>query len=331
MDKRGSSFITWEMPIGSVYNNYRAHFEFPIFQRGFIWKDEQKSLLIHSILIGFPLPNLILSKNDYSYTVIDGKQRLYTIFDFMEDKFRLYPDTPNVSNNNIAFCTFSKLPLKLQQNFLNESLRFTIVEGADNSDIFELFGRLNNFTPISNFTKRTFRSSLMDQVLDLANHTFFQKHYPLTPTARKTQVDNQIVIITSMLLDKELPVDKVNTKATEDYLEYLSKSNKTLETESIKQIIDYMELVSGYLTVREKRKIYKKVDTIVILQVSFELSKKNIDHEIFSEFLKQFFINSQMEYDPYNDLKKSGFHEIKNIKKRVEILKNNFNKFLQQK
>ncbi len=330
MNRNGTSFAKWGIPINSLYNNYRNRLEFPSFQRGFIWKDEQKSLLIHSILIGFPIPDLILSKNKENYTVIDGKQRLYTIFDFIEDKFRLHPDTPDVFNNTVSLFTFSELPLELQQNFFNESLRFTIVEGANNSDIFELFGRLNNFAPLSNFTKRTFRFSLMDQVLDLANHSFFQKHYPLTPTARKTQVDNQIVIITSMLLEKELNVDKTNTKATEDYLEYLAKRNKNLEIKSVRQISDYMELVSSYLTVREKRKIYKKVDTIVILQLAFELSNKNIDCQKFSDFLKQFFINHQMENEQYNNLKKLGFHEIKNIKKRVDILKDNFYKFLHQ-
>ncbi len=56
----------------------------PEYQRYFRWSDEQKSKLIESILIGLPLPSVFVSQDkDGNWEVVDGMQRLSTIFDFM--------------------------------------------------------------------------------------------------------------------------------------------------------------------------------------------------------------------------------------------------------
>lgn len=63
-------------------------------QRGFVWTLEQKRELIWSMLLQRPIPNLSLyidsddDSNDIKQ-VIDGKQRLSTMIDFLNDKFTL--------------------------------------------------------------------------------------------------------------------------------------------------------------------------------------------------------------------------------------------------
>jgi hypothetical protein len=63
----------------------------PEFQReGNIWTPKQKSELIESILIGIPLPILYLKEDkEGNWILIDGRQRLSAIFDFMDNKFAL--------------------------------------------------------------------------------------------------------------------------------------------------------------------------------------------------------------------------------------------------
>ena len=59
----------------------------PIYQREFVWNNAQCQMLINSILMGIPLPSIILHeiKKDgkSSYQIIDGKQRLTTILRFI--------------------------------------------------------------------------------------------------------------------------------------------------------------------------------------------------------------------------------------------------------
>lgn len=62
----------------------------PEFQRGLVWNARQKSELIESILMGIPLPLFYVKENeDGVYIIVDGKQRLSTMFDFIDNKFSL--------------------------------------------------------------------------------------------------------------------------------------------------------------------------------------------------------------------------------------------------
>lgn len=67
----------------------------PEYQRsGDVWSDEKKSFLIDSILKNFPIPPIFLhqkisSDGKTSYDVIDGKQRLTSIIEFLENKIPL--------------------------------------------------------------------------------------------------------------------------------------------------------------------------------------------------------------------------------------------------
>ena len=60
----------------------------PSFQRRNAWLDNRQSRLIESILIGFPIPQLVLAENHDApgtYFVLDGKQRLLSLRQFFAD------------------------------------------------------------------------------------------------------------------------------------------------------------------------------------------------------------------------------------------------------
>ena len=57
----------------------------PIYQRMFRWDITQQSALIESILLGIPIPPIYVYQDDNgTWNIIDGQQRLSTIFKFME-------------------------------------------------------------------------------------------------------------------------------------------------------------------------------------------------------------------------------------------------------
>ncbi len=56
----------------------------PEFQRFFRWTPKQKSRLIESILLGIPIPQVFVAQRpDGVWDVVDGLQRLSTIFQFV--------------------------------------------------------------------------------------------------------------------------------------------------------------------------------------------------------------------------------------------------------
>lgn len=62
----------------------------PDFQRNLVWDRKQKSRLIESILLRIPLPMFYFSEDkDGKLIVVDGLQRINTIYEFMNNKFAL--------------------------------------------------------------------------------------------------------------------------------------------------------------------------------------------------------------------------------------------------
>lgn len=62
----------------------------PDFQRNAVWSEKQKCELIESILMGIPLPLIYVKEDDKGvYIIVDGRQRLTTLFNFMSHEFPL--------------------------------------------------------------------------------------------------------------------------------------------------------------------------------------------------------------------------------------------------
>ena len=62
----------------------------PDFQRNYVWKTKQKSELIESVIMGIPLPLIYLAETmQGTLVIVDGRQRLTTFFDYMDNKFAL--------------------------------------------------------------------------------------------------------------------------------------------------------------------------------------------------------------------------------------------------
>jgi|GEM_PF-1145297 len=63
----------------------------PSYQRNYRWTNEQKTKFIESLLLKYPVPPIITIKTEndnglYNYEIIDGVQRLSTIFEFVDAK-----------------------------------------------------------------------------------------------------------------------------------------------------------------------------------------------------------------------------------------------------
>lgn len=114
----------------------------PDFQRGFVWDAQKQSNLIESVLLRIPLPVVYVSEESEEETlVIDGQQRLTTLFRFMNNEFllrnlRLLPE--------LNAKAFRDLDGKLQRRFEDTPITaFSIQPGSDPRIKFEVFQRLN--------------------------------------------------------------------------------------------------------------------------------------------------------------------------------------------
>lgn len=59
----------------------------PGFQRNYVWDQKRASRLIESLLIGLPIPQIFLYEYNKKFLVIDGQQRLMSIYYFCKGRF----------------------------------------------------------------------------------------------------------------------------------------------------------------------------------------------------------------------------------------------------
>lgn len=119
--------------------------DLPKFQRQYVWSDGLASRLIESVLLNVPIPPCYLSENeDCEYDVIDGQQRIYSLYRFVENQFSL-KDLEALTEFNGK--RFFELPTKEQRKIRTHTLRCTVVTNESHPEIkFDVFERINTST-----------------------------------------------------------------------------------------------------------------------------------------------------------------------------------------
>lgn len=144
----------------------------PRFQRQYVWSNRLASLLIESILLNIPIPPCYLSQNDdFELSVIDGQQRIYSIYRFLDNQFAL-SGLEVVSELNGK--RFHELDRRSQRQIETHTLRAVIITNDSHPEIqFDVFERLNtNTMPLNAQELRNciYRGTLNDLLSRLAEH-----------------------------------------------------------------------------------------------------------------------------------------------------------------
>ena len=134
-----SDFIEW--------SNKNQLILSPEFQRGSVWTTSAKVFLIDTILNDFPMPPVFFrtkfNLNDQTTVreVVDGQQRLRAILEFSSGKLRLGSKAPNFQG-----MYYPDLNEEYQERFLSYKLTAVQLLNASDSDVLEVFARLNSYS-----------------------------------------------------------------------------------------------------------------------------------------------------------------------------------------
>lgn len=146
-----SDFITWTR-VNSLTLS-------PDFQRRPVWKAGAKSFLIDSIIKGYPIPIIFLRerKTDLktlkqAREVIDGQQRLRTIFSFIDPSLVEDYDSAKdeflvskIHNSIVAEKAFIDLPEQIKERILNYQFSVQILPAdVDDREVIQIFRRMNS-------------------------------------------------------------------------------------------------------------------------------------------------------------------------------------------
>lgn len=133
--------ITWFM---DLYANDQVNLE-PPYQRRSVWTRKDRIFFLDTIFNGYPCPAIFLhkttdDKGKATYHVVDGKQRLETIFLFSDNRITI----PKEHNDaELAGKKFGQLEIEYKQRFWDYVLAVDMLDIIENSVVDEVFDRLN--------------------------------------------------------------------------------------------------------------------------------------------------------------------------------------------
>jgi len=116
----------------------------PWYQRRSVWSTPQKSYLTNTLIEQKPIPaiyirhSLDLENSKSIKEIVDGQQRTRAILSYCADDFAARH--PNHKNKVL----FSQLKKEEQQKFLLTSIPVGYLLGASDSDVIDIFGRINS-------------------------------------------------------------------------------------------------------------------------------------------------------------------------------------------
>lgn len=207
----------YPMSIGEVLSLYRdgdidIH---PEFQRIFRWNDVQKSGLIESILLGIPIPPIFVSQRpDGIWDVIDGVQRLSTIFEFVG----VYRDHEDALTPPLRLIGTEYLPAldgfcwevanekgkvftdAMRRDIKRAKLEFRIIrKESDENAKYDLFQRLNSGAQLSPQETRNcllvmLNSDLYNRIAGLSESSDFVDTVPLTEQKESQAYRQELVL-----------------------------------------------------------------------------------------------------------------------------------------
>lgn len=207
----------YPMSIGEVLSLYKdgdidVH---PEFQRIFRWNEDQKSRLVESILLGIPIPPIFVSQRpDGIWDIIDGVQRLSTIFQFVG----VYRDHEERLAQPLVLRSTEYLPAldgytwevatgsgkvftdAMRRDFKRAKLEFRIIrKESDDNAKYDLFQRLNSGAQLSPQEARNcllvmLNSEMFSKISEISENADFQECIPLSDQKESQAYRQELVL-----------------------------------------------------------------------------------------------------------------------------------------
>lgn len=194
----------------------------PVYQRvGGVWSSSKKKLFIDSLLNKYDVPKFYFhiltgpyANKDFQYSIIDGRQRLEAIWEFIAGDFPLandfvYLEDPTLKAAGLTFNELAKEYPRLATRFNSRSLSVMVVAADDLDFIEDMFSRLNEAVPLNAAEKRNAFGGPLPQIArDLSQHRFFSDRVSMPSTRyRHHDMAAKLLYLQSNLLNSGAFVD----------------------------------------------------------------------------------------------------------------------------
>lgn len=312
--------------------------------RGFEMK---RSLLVNSLLNSYPIPPLYFQKtttgtNEIIFSVLDGKQRLSTLFDFIDGKYPLHTDTPPAKIDDEVYELsdkyFSDLDTECQEEILRYKFLiycFECTEEDDEDLISEIFFRLNSGVALSGGQKSISLVGLKSAkfVKSILNDKFFSEVCTFSVLQRRNGDDLCTLMQSMLLLDYKHGLYDLQTISENDVMKYAASIRNNYSEEQKEQLFDIIVYLEKAFP--EKDRMLKKINIPVVMLTADTAMGKDYDtvkniYRVGPMYFRQWFSYFCDEcYDGYKQYCSSGSIKKEKTLKRIEIMEQSFRDYFE--
>lgn len=239
----------------------------PFFQRGTVWNTRRQQYFIDSLLRGWGTPKLFLWKlSERSYQCLDGKQRITSLLNFMDDGYPLHSEF----SGELGGKKYSDLSVTQQDAIHDYVFAVEIITSSTQEEVVELFKRLQGGSPL-NFGEKVYAiPGSMNNFIKtrMVTNAFFTK----TVSLANTRYSHYAVCAQLALLS--VPTTKVDLKLknlTKFLGEYSSFNASSPEARKILEVIGLLRKV---FPTRKETALKNRASVVSAFYLMSELSAR---------------------------------------------------------
>lgn len=318
----------------SLVRSGSVKFNDPIQRNANAWDIETKSDLIISLLEEVSIGEItvqVIRENRYVYrNVLDGKQRLTTIRDFVKGKFALktshyvngYDNEGNLIWIDVNDMCFDDLPKFYQDRIMATMIKFDLYD-IDDEMKFELFRRRNNGVALkpAQIRKSKMSYELLYFLAEMKQLTVFTAGF--TPTALNNDLHADVILKAMVVL-----VTDNNTALDNKTLNKMLDENVFVSgiLDETKEIAQYLMKVHPLLDEKTASKSYGQSKTVSLFYIARLAKREGRSYKDFASWMKQFFVK---DYAKSGFGSTSGTAKLESVKRRNDIIMKHYQKYFQ--
>ncbi len=283
MESRRQNFqsISW---FWDLKNRDRLELD-PPYQRRSVWNQSYKDYFIDTILLGYPAPAIFLFEDIApsgltAYSVVDGKQRLTAIFEFVDDT---YPVSDASEKTELRGMLFSELSDDVKKKFWSYQFTVEYLPSKEESVINNIFNRINR--NVAKLTRQELRHAKYDgdfisAVEDLSEYIkeFLPDNFPrIAPQSRKQRKDDEFISQLLLLIENGVR-GYTSDELDKEYSDRDTDWDQKWETENtFKKVIKEIDLIlnTQYGELLIKSRLKNQADFYGLFGALFELSERD--------------------------------------------------------
>lgn len=235
-------------------------FDLPFQRSAGQWNNYTKSSLVWSILADSYVPPIVLLKDKagtdskgkdiYHFQALDGKQRLTSLFEFINDEYALHGATPEVEVDgtiyDLAGLKYSELSEECQDAIKNYRFSVQNLENYTMEEAESLFFNINSGVALSTVQKSKAKmgNELISFFNEILKGVFFTQAINITDAQARREDDLLLLLQSALLLrNKYYDYEYKNISAATclNFAEAVRGKYDEEECDKLKEIFEYLD------------------------------------------------------------------------------------------